>query len=148
MKYLFLASFLFLLISATIFAQKISKEFQGTWYIDNMSTDGGQTYSDFETQKIVEVYSDKIILKISDNKDSVTLNIDGIEQKVIDNELTAYLIWFKNDNEIFEIITDGQNYLLIVGDRKTQQELGRFDIGRNKKTLSPAFNKPQVDDGT
>jgi hypothetical protein len=145
MRYLFVTSFLFLLVSVAVFAQKITKEFQGTWYINNMSTDGGRSYVEFATPKTIEVDSDKIILGIDDNKDSVTLNIDSVEQ-IIDEGHTAYLIWFQNDGEVFEVVVlDDQNWLLVIGDITTQQELGRFNISRTKLT-PPAHNKPQVED--
>lgn len=144
MRYLFVTSFLFLLISVVVFAQKITKEFQGTWYINNMSLDGGQSYVEFAPPKNIEVDSDKIILKINDNKNNITLDIDSIEQKTLEHGLTAYLILFQNDNEVFEVITDGENYLLIIGDRTTQQELGRFSISRTKLTPTPVLNKQQA----
>jgi hypothetical protein len=144
MKYLFFTSVFFLLVSVAVFAQKIAKEYQGTWYINNMSTDGGQSYGEFDTPKIAEVDSDKIILGNGDKQ--VTLNIESVDEKVNEDGITAYLILFKGDPEAFIIMTDGQDYMLVVADRNTHIEAVRCAISRTENI--PTFNKgPQIKDG-
>jgi hypothetical protein len=106
-----------------------------------MSTDGGQSYSEFDTPKIAEVDSDKIILGEGDKQ--VTLNIESVDKRVNEDGITAYLILFKEDNEAFIVMTDGHDYMLVIADKNTHVEAIRCNITRNM----PSFNVPKVADG-
>ena len=142
MKYLFFTSVFFLLVSVAVFAQKITKEYQGTWYINNMSTDGGQSYVVLDTPKTAEVDSDKIILGSGDKQ--VTLNIESVDMRINEDGTTAYLILFKNDVEAFIVVTDGEDYVLIIADRNTHIEAIRCVITKNQN-IEPL--KLQATDG-